>query len=387
MPEDRKLNRSIVTRREMLGSLSAIGLSLPAFASIADKPKSQAVGQKMNTSLQVMLDAAQTFLNLLSADLQRKAIFPMNSEECFNWHYIPTRVESLPNAAQLNLHKRSGVCVKEMTLEQRLAAHTLLRSALSAQGYLKATAIMHLEDVLREIEITLGRNVKEATAIRDPELYFFTIFGTPSKDAPWGWRVEGHHLSLHFALLGNRLIAPVPAFMGSNPAIVKHGTHAGSRIFVAEEFLARELLKSFDAQQTTQAIIATTAPNEIITKNDRKADLGAPTGLAVAKMTGAQRDLLMRLIQEYTGNFSGDLAEAQFNRIKAEGIEKIHFAWAGTNESGKAHYYRIHSTKLLIEYDNSQNDANHIHTVFRIPENDFGTDMLRQHYEKSEHHK
>jgi hypothetical protein len=311
----------------------------------------------------------------------------MDNEEYYNWHYIPSYVASLPNAAQLNLHKRSGVCFKEMSLEQRLAAHALLRSALSTQGYLKATSIMHLEDVLREIEITLGRNAKEATAIRDPELYFFTVFGTPSKDAPWGWRIEGHHLSLHFAVLGNTLIAPVPAFFGSNPAIVKHGSHAGSRIFVAEELLARDLLQSFDAQQSTQAIIETAAPNDIITRNNRKAELGSPKGLALAKMSGAQRELLMRLIQTYIGNFSGDLAETQFNRIKAEGIEKIHFAWAGSNELGKAHYYRIHSAKLLIEYDNSQNDANHIHAVYRIPESDFGVDMLRQHYEHSTHHK
>jgi hypothetical protein len=375
------------SRRKMLGSLATLGLGLPVLVSTGLGQKRQIGEHQMVGEFQNMVDAAQKLLNALGTTMQSKAVMPVNSEEQFNWHYIPTFVGSLPNADKLNLHKRSGVSLKEMNLDQRLAAHALLRSALSTQGYLKATAIMHLEDVLRGIEITLGRNVTEATAIRDPELYFFLFFGNPSKAAPWGWRVEGHHLSLHFSLIGNRLIAPVPAFMGSNPGVVAHGTHAGSRIFNAEEFLARELLMSFDTRQSAQALIATTAPNEIITKNSRKAEMGTPVGLAAAKMTGTQRDLLMRLIQEYTGNFSSVLADKEFNKIKTDGIEKIHFVWAGSSESGKAHYYRIHSPKLLIEYDNSQNDANHIHTVYRHLENDFGVDMLRQHYEKSDHHK
>jgi hypothetical protein len=376
-----------VSRRTMLGSLASLGLSLPLLEAAARGQKRQPDGQRINLALQSMVEAAQKLLNLLGSSLQSKALFPMDSDERFNWHYIPTLVSSLPNATQMNLHKRSGVSIKEMTLEQRLAAHALLRSALSTQGYLKATAIMHLEDVLREIEITLGRNVKEATAIRDPELYFFSIFGSPSKDLAWGWRVEGHHLSLHFSLIGNSLIVPLPAFMGSNPAVVAHGTHAGSRIFTAEEHLARELLMSFDTRQSSLAVIATTAPNEIATKNNRKADLGTPKGLAVAKMTSAQRELLMKLVQEYAGNFSSALADVEMNKIRTDGIERIHFAWAGSNELGKAHYYRIHSPKLLIEYDNSQNNANHIHLVYRNLENDFGVDMLRQHYEKSAHHK
>jgi hypothetical protein len=385
---DHKESASIdISRRKMLGSLASLSLSLPMLAYTAQGQKRQAAAPVINGEFQHMVEAAQNFLNALGTPLQGKALLPAVSEERFNWHYIPTHVTSLPNANQLNLHKRTGVTLKEMTLDQRKAAHALLRSALSTQGYLKATAIMHLEDVLREIEITLGRNATEATAIRDPELYFFAFFGTPSKDAAWGWRVEGHHLSLHFSLIGNRLIAPVPAFMGSNPAVVAHGTHAGSRIFNAEEFLARELFMSFDAQQSAKALIATTAPNEIITKNNRKADLGTPVGLAAAKMTGTQRDLLMRLVQEYAGNFSYPLAETELKKIKADGLEKLHFVWAGSNELGKAHYYRIHSAKLLIEYDNSQNNANHIHMVYRHLENDFGVDMLRQHYEKSAHHK
>ena len=387
MPDDENVFHTPLTRREMLGRLAAIGFSAPALASLFANQTAEALGQKVNPIAQVMMEAAQQFLNLLGADLQRQAILPLGSDEYFNWHYIPSFVDSLPNAAQLGLHKRSGVCLKMMTPEQRLAAHALLRSALSVQGYLKATSIMHLEEVLREVEITLGRNVKEATAIRDSELYFFTIFGNPSKDAAWGWRIEGHHLSLHFALLGNRFLAAVPAFMGSNPAIVKHGTHAGSRILTAEEFLARELMKSLDARQAQQTIILATAPNDIVTKNNRRAELGSPAGLPLAKMGAAQRDLLMRLIQEYVGNFSAGLAEAQMQKIKADGVENLHFAWAGSQEPGKGHYYRIHSARLLIEYDNTQNDANHIHTVYRLPEQDFGGDVLRQHYEQSGHHK
>lgn len=386
MSDRKKTLTDKTTRRAMLGNLATIGLSVPLLESIAVGQKPKTTTQKINPLFQQMTDAAQTLLNLLNAELQRKAMFALTDEERFNWHYIPTLVDSLPKTVAQTLHKRNGVCIKEMTLEQRLAAHALLRSALSTQGYLKATAIMHLEDVLRGLEITNGRNVQEVTAIRDPELYFFSFFGKPSKDEAWGWRVEGHHLSLHFTLMGNHLLVPAPVFMGSNPAIVKHGTHTGARIFPAEEYLARDLLKTFNAEQMALAVIAKEAPSDIVTKNNRKADLATPTGISFTKMNSGQRELLMKLMQEYTGNFHSDVANQQLKQIQTEGFEKIHFAWAGSNELGKAHYYRLQGTKLLIEYDNSQNEANHVHLVYRNLENDFGLDMLRQHYEKSTHH-
>jgi hypothetical protein len=373
-----------LTRRKILKGLATVGLSLPLFEANLFSQRLRGGPQKINPDLQNMLDAAERFLNLLNADLQRKAIFPLNSDERFRWHYIPTAISSLPAAVRQNGHDRKGLSIQEMNGEQRLAAHSLLRSALSTQGYLKASSIMYLEEVLREIESTLD-NAPFLSA-RNPELYFFAIFGTPGKGAPWGWRVEGHHLSLHFSWVSNALVIAAPAFMGTNPAIVRHGTHAGSRVLAAEEDLAREFLRNLNPQQTSQVMIATTAPADVITKNDRKANPGTPVGIAASRLNGVQRALLMRLIGEYVGNFSPALAGIQLEKIERVGIDKVHFAWAGSVERGKPHYYRIHSPKLLIEYDNTQNNANHIHTVCRDLENDFGGDALRQHYEKGGHH-
>ena len=333
-----------------------------------------------------MLDATLGFLDALSPALRDKAVFPFDNEERFNWHYVPTKLDGLPETLQKVYHERRGVSLKEMSSSQRTAAHALLRSALSTQGYLKATGIMIMEEVLRETELALGRDAKVISLVRDPELYFFTVFGRPSKDTAWGWRVEGHHLSLHFSSVSAELVATTPMFMGSNPAVVSHGTHAGLSLLAGEAGIARELVNSFDTQQGAQAVIAATAPEEIITGNSRKASLELMTGLSASSMTGVQRALLIRLIQEYVSNLRPDLAQAQLDRIKTSEVERIHFAWAGSIEAGKPHYYRIHSPKILIEYDNTQNNANHIHTVYRDLVNDFGVDILRRHYEQSGHH-
>jgi hypothetical protein len=333
-----------------------------------------------------MLDAALGFLDGLGPALREKALFAFDSEERFNWHYVPTKRDGLPEALRKLYHERKGVSLKEMSGAQRTAAHALLRSALSTQGYLKATGIMIMEEVLRETEVALGQDPNVVSLARDPELYFFTVFGKPSNDAAWGWRVEGHHLSLHFSSVTAELVATTPMFMGSNPAVVLHGTHAGLSLLGAEAGIARELLNSLDTQQSAQAIIAATAPDEIITGNGRKASLEMMAGLSGSRLNGVQRALLIRLIQEYGANLRPDLADVQLDRIAPAEVERIHFAWAGSIEAGKPHYYRVHSPRLLIEFDNTQNNANHIHAVYRDLANDFGEDMLRLHYERSGHH-
>lgn len=375
-----------ITRRGVLGRLTTLVLSLPILRSdlIAQEPHH--APQKTEPAVKSMLDAALGFLGALDPVLRDKALLPFDSEERSNWHFVPTKLEGLPEALQKVFHERRGVSLKEMSGPQRTAAHALLRSALSSQGYLKATGIMIMEEVLRETELALGQDPKVVSRVRDPELYFFTIFGRPSKDAAWGWRVEGHHLSLHFSSVTGELTASAPMFMGSNPAVVLSGPHAGLSLLAAEAGIARELLNSFDIQQSAQAIIAVNAPAEIITGNSRKASLQTMAGLSASRMTGEQRALLIHLIREYIMNLRPDLAEAQSDKVKKSEVERIHFAWAGSIEAGKPHYYRIHSPKFLIEYDNTQNSANHIHTVYRDLVNDFGEDMLRRHYERSGHH-
>lgn len=385
MSDEAETTMKQVTRRKFLGGLTVAGISVPIVGAVAAGQAQRPSRQITQKQYEAMTAAARNFLNTLSPELRAKAVFPFKNEERVHWHYIPTSV--LPVSIQPISFVRKGVSLKEMTKAQRIAAHSLLQSALSTQGYLKATSIIYLEEVLRDLEISQGEDAKIRTLIRDPENYFFTIFGTPSKDAPWGWRAEGHHLSLNFSSISSELVAVTPSFMGANPALVPSGTHGGSRILAAEEDMARELLGKLDIKQSSQAIIAATAPDEIVTGNSRKASLKEFAGLPALKMDGPQRELLMRLIEEYVNNVRPDFARSQLNRIQSAGVEKIHFAWAGGVERGQPHYYRIHSPTLLIEYDNTQNNANHIHSVCRDLENDFGEDMLFKHYKESNHHK
>jgi hypothetical protein len=375
-----------MTRRDALGRFAGMGVGITLLKSYAIGEGRQSRSNSVNPAVRKMTAAAQEYLNTLSPQLRNKAMIPFDSwEERSNWHYIPTLTPSLPVSLQRTSHERHGVSIEELNYEQRLAAHALLHSALSTQGYLKATGIMFLEEVLRETETALGRE-PNVVARRNPELYFFTIFGKPSEDAPWGWRVEGHHLSLHFTSATNDLVATTPMFIGTNPAVVAHGTHAGASILAAEAGIARELLKSLNNQQLAQAIIEASAPQDIVTGNSRKVSLGTPVGIPASRLIGAPRELLIRLVQEYINNWRSDFADRELKRVTSSGVERIHFAWAGSTESGKPHYYRIHSPNLLIEYDNTQDNANHIHTVYRDLENDFGIDMLRQHYKKGGHH-
>ncbi len=384
MSDRKRHQEEKLTRREALSGLISLGVSAPLLTSHA-ADRIQPSGRKaINPTIKKIVEAASEFLNALTPQLRDRAIIPFDAwEERSNWHFFPTKSDSIKDGGLL-WHERKGVSLKEMNKEQRVAAHALLRSALSTQGYLKATGIMQLEEILRETEIALGGS--PYVPLRDPELYFFTVFGRPAHDAPWGWRVEGHHLSVNFSSATGDLYALTPTFMGARPAMVAHGGHIGASILAAEAKIGRELVKSLDRRQLTQAIIEASAPQEIVTGNSRKVSLGAPVGIPFSKLSGAQPALLMRLVEEYVNNWRSDFAGRELERIRRAGVERVHFAWAGSTDFGKPHYYRIHGPELLIEYDNTQNNANHVHTVYRDLENDFGVDMLRRHYEKSKHH-
>ncbi len=341
--------------------------SLILFASLALLPAILVLRNSLGDSLpqEPMVAAAQAFLDSLSRDLQTKAVIPFNDEERYDWHYVP--------------RSRRGVSLKAMNFAQRNAGLNLLRSALSSKGYEKSTGIFALEEILGEIE---------GNGYRDPGLYFFTIFGTPSVSQPWGWRLEGHHLSLNFSSVTNELTAQqstTPAFFGAHPATIPFGPKKGHRILAAEEDLARELVISFDDKRRSQAAIAVSAPRDITTGSDRKARLAKFEGLDSKSMDEKQQTLLLQLVEVYVLNMRADLANAQMEKIRRAGIENIYFAWAGGLKPGTGHYYRIHGPTFLIEYDNSQNSANHIHSVWRDLEDDFGEDLLRQHYETSKH--
>jgi hypothetical protein len=329
-------------------------------------------------SSSAMAAAAGRFLDGLTPDARQQASFPFNSDQRLHWHFIPT--ETFP---------RKGLTIKQMTQPQRKLAHDLLKAGLSQRGYMTASQIMDLETILGALEAS-GRSAEVQPArgprlVRDPEGYFFSIFGTPSTHDTWGWRVEGHHVSLNFTVVNGTLVASSPSFFGSNPARVPDGPKKDMRILAAEEDAARALVESLDAPQREKAIINTTAPADIITTNKVKIDPLSPAGISAAALNGDQRTLLMRLVDVYTGYMASDVAADRMARLRKAGEDKIAFAWAGELERGKKHYYRVQGPTFLIEYDNTQNDGNHIHSVWRDFNGDFGQDLLREHVKSTPH--
>jgi hypothetical protein len=312
-------------------------------------------------------DAAVAFVKTLDEPARGKALFQYSDAERLDWHFIP--------------RERNGLTLKEMSLEQRRAAHDLLRATLSEKGYLKATTIMSLEQVLRVLE----QASPDAEQRRDQERYWFSVFGDPAGDKPWGWRVEGHHLSLNFSSIVGHPIASQPLFLGANPAEVRSGPRAGLRALGQEEDLARELMHMLEGDQRQTAMIATEAPADVLTVPGAKIDLGAPAGIAASAMNKEQRQLLMKIVRLYATNLREDLSAEEMKEIRQAGVGKIHFGWAGSIQRGEGHYYRIHGPTFIIEYDNTQNEANHVHAVWHSLTNDFDLETLQRHYASPEH--
>jgi hypothetical protein len=320
-------------------------------------------------SASTMSSAATAFVNSLSSERKAKAVFPFKSGERVHWNFIPS--EMFP---------RNGLLMRDMNENQRKLVHNLLKSALSQRGYLTATTIMDLESTLGDIE----RREREAgqdveSMVRDPLKYYVSIFGTPSTKDTWGWRVEGHHVSLHLTVVNGNLVASSPTFFGSNPAEVREGPKKGLRILGDQEDAARELLMALNSSQRAKAIIENVALEEIVTTNKVEINPLSPVGLTAAEMTQPQRDLLLKVVNIYISKMADDIAADRLSKVQKAGIEKIAFAWAGEPERGKKHYYRIQGPTFLIEHDNTQNDANHIHSVWRDFNGDFGRDLLREH--------
>lgn len=303
--------------------------------------------------------AATQFLDSLDAPQRAKATYPFTDTERDNWHFVPM--------------VRGGVSLKDVGAASRDRARDLLKAALSERGLATVDAIMALESVLFEME---------RSAHRDPELYYVAIFGTPGDD-PWGWRFEGHHISLNYTFVGGHgAISSTPTFMGANPAEVRIGAHKGKRALAAEEDLGRKLVASLTQDQLKVALISTTAPGDIITGTERRVDPTEPAGLACSEMTGDQQAQVVALLKFYLNRHRAEIADASFAKIETAGLAKVKFAWAGGLKPGDPHYYRLQGPTFVVEYDNTQNNANHIHTVWRDFDGDFGRDLLREHLER-----
>ena len=318
-------------------------------------------------SASAMATAANRFLDSLTDEQRAHGVFDFQTDVREQWHFIPT--EMFP---------RQGLTIKAMTDEQRARAHDMLSAGLSQRGYLTATAIMDLESVLAALE-TSGR------LSRDPETYFFSVFGTPSSEGAWGWRVEGHHLSLHFTIVDGTAVASSPYFFGSNPAQIRSGPKAGLRVLREREDAARALIVALDPSQRAEAMIDAVAPDDIFTGAELTVDPLLPIGVKAAALSAGQRELLMSVIHAYTSVMADDIAAERNAGVHEAGIDDIVFAWAGPTERGEQHYYRVQGPTFLIEYDNTQGDGNHVHSVWRDFAGDFGRDLLREHLHASAH--
>ena len=310
---------------------------------------------------QSMGEACTRFLESLSPDQKAKISYDYIDGERIFWYYPP-----------LNRH---GLPLRDMNAGQRELAYALMASGLTEDSYEKAKLIV-------DHEVILGPLEKEAGVItfgRDPELYYFTVFGEPVGKDVWGWRVEGHHLSLNFSVWDDTVISMTPFFFGANPAEVRKGPKSGLRILAAREDLAFELMGSLDPGQSSKAIIYDQAPRDILTYNSSKVSLPPEEGLPASRMNDTQKKMLKALVKEYVSQVPTELSQQKLAQLKEAGYDLLHWAWAGPVEKGKGHYYRIHGGNFVVEFDNQQNDANHIHSVWRDAKNDFAYDVLRQH--------
>ena len=309
-----------------------------------------------------MSDAASTWMDSLDSEQRSKATFHYMDGERIFWYYPP-----------LNRH---GLPLRDMDGNQRNLALSLLATGLTDETNRQANLIIEHEEVLGPLEAESGH----VTWPRDPELYYWTVFGDPAGSDPWGWRAEGHHLSVHYSVWGDQILAVTPFFLGANPAEVRKGPKLGQRILGQREDLAIELMASLDAGQRSKAIIHDNAPWDILGYNSSKQAIHNDEGLAARDLNGTQKEMLMTLISEYVGGVPEPVAADRMARIRDTGLDDYRLVWAGALDRSRDHYYRIHGGQFIVEFDNIQNGANHIHSVWRDVENDFAQDVLRDHH-------
>jgi hypothetical protein len=317
-----------------------------------------------------MADAARRFLDSLTDEQRAIATFPFAGDERYFWHYTPVA--------------RNGLQLKDMTTAQREVAFALMRTGFSERAGRTAHQIIDLEPILGEHE---RLDQQPSQWPRDPERYWFSVFGEPGSREPWAWRVGGHHIGLCLTIVDGDCVAATPLFLGANPAQVRYGPHTGRRTLPDEEDLARAVLASLEPAQKAVAIVDPVAPADILTTNARRIEPDiAPSGLSYTQMTGEQRGQLVALVRHYVTRAPDEISDGAWAAIERDGLDGVHFAWAGPETRGAGHYYVVKGPRFLIEYDNTQNNANHIHSVWRDYDGDWGEDLLAAHYANDHHH-
>nr|WP_299069309.1 DUF3500 domain-containing protein [uncultured Allomuricauda sp.] len=310
-------------------------------------------------------DPVADFLKSLNVAQLEKTQFPFETETRQNWHFLPA-----------SMWQRPGVQLGELNNLQVGLFHTMLQSHLSLSGYKKTLRIIELENILAE----LSGN----THMRDAKKYHVAIYGYPKKDAVWGWSFEGHHISLNFTIVDDK-ISYTPRFFGASPAIIKSGPRKGERTLAREQDLALELVNQLNEVQKAKVIFREKAFRDNVSSNSSTVTPLETVGISVSELTDNQQQLISELIFEYLSAMPEELAKMRMENLKKEEFGNIHFGWAGETEIGKPHYYRIQGETFLVEFDNTQENANHIHSVWRDFDGDFGRDLIKEHYKNSHH--
>jgi hypothetical protein len=340
-----------------------------------------AVGQATESSPGYVLrmnEAAKAFVASLGPEESKKALFDFDDEvERKHWSNVPV-------AAQ----PRNGLGIGDMNDAQKIAAHRLIDSALSSQGYAKVSGLIQLDDICRDL---MEQSHPGAGIYFGSDKFLLAVFGKPGGDAPWGWQLDGHHLAVNTTVVGDQ-VSSTPIFFGAEPDVVPRGPYAGLQILGAERQKALAVIRSLTADQRSKAVLSDSIPSDIFEGPGRAKSLKEYEGITAAKMSSDQRALLWVLIDEYLNNCTEEVASARRAKIQADGDAALYFAWMGpTTEDGNL-YYRVHGPSIIIEYDNTSVGespevySNHLHTILREPSNDYGEDLLRRHYEESDHH-
>jgi hypothetical protein len=311
-----------------------------------------------------LVQTADRFINSLTTLQQKKAQYSFTDDERFNWHFVPRS-------------DRKGIPLEELNEQQKKAAFDLLGVCLSKRGVQHVTDIIQLENILKQLE---GRGANDR--YRDAGKYYFTIFGQPVEKGTWGWRLEGHHISFTFSADNNRIVSGTPGFLGANPAIVPNGAQKGKETLKEETDGGFTLLQSLTKEQVSRAVINEKALPEIITFDKRMAMIEHPQGIRYNELNKEQQGLFIKLIQVYIHRYTKLFSDDMMKELTAAGLDKLQFAWAGSQQrqSTDGYYYRIQGPTIIIEYDNTQNNANHVHSVLHDLKHDFGTDELAEHY-------
>ena len=356
--------RKILPCTVLLTTVTALAFSLVSCAGTSPPDPEETVTLEA-PSASPMLGAWQALASRLSPEQMQAAEFSFDDPIRHEWFYTPV--------------DRVGLRIGDLDADQMTDLRTLLDDGLGANGTEQAFKIVQLEELL--FSTSGGREM------RNPGNYYLMMFGEPTTEGSWAWRFEGHHFSASFTIVDNHLVSGTPAFFGGNPALVPEDSevHAGLSPFSREQDLGFELLNSFDEGQRARVILAGEAPQDILTENFQRAEMGAPEGISIADINDVQHAILMELMDVYGDRMNPALLDYQMEKIRQAGVERVHFAWAGSTEPGEGHYYRIQGPTFVIEYDNTQNNANHIHSVWRDFEDDFGYEPLRQHLAVDHH--